>query len=260
MEKTEYSIRQCVASAGKAFTKNLAVVLLTVSILPLPGFLYWSDAPLAILCVELTLLDCFYLMAGLFFIFGIFSSETERISIRAALSPFLHPQFVATRCWQFFYSEPSSIWKSVWLMTQGIVFGLGAQWLAAPWKIPAEQNLIGAGIYLACLLIWSEDLVGWMLAPYYLANLDLPADQAYRLSQFSDKGQRRWDLRLTAVLCILVPVLTLGIIRFLFLKPADFENYQLNPLLTYVTSIVPWMLAVFGLFVWNEIYQKRIAS
>jgi hypothetical protein len=260
INSSEFSIRQCATSAGRAFTKNFAIVLLTVLVLPLPGFLFWGDAPLAILCLEFTLLDCFYLIAAVFLIFGMFRSVDNKISLRTVLSSFLHPLSVAKRCWQFFYSESSSIWKSLWGMTLGIVFGLGAQWMAAPWKIPVEQNLFGAGVYLAFLLLWSQDLVGWMLAPYYLANEDLAADQAYQRSKFSDKEHKHWNLRLTAVLCILAPVLTFGVMRFLLLNSADFENYQLNPLLHYFTSLIPWTMSVFVLFVWNEIYRTRHAQ
>jgi len=187
MRKSEFDLSRCFLSAGKAFVKNIVVVLLTVSILPLPGFVLWTDAPLFILCIELTLLDCFYLMAAVFLVYGMFGSVSERISIGTMLSPFLRPVSVLNRCWQFFYSESPGIWRSLGGMILGIVFGLGAQWLAAPWKIPPEQNLIGAGINTACLLVWSQDLVGWMLAPYYLANLDLAAGEAYKSSHFLDK-------------------------------------------------------------------------
>lgn len=152
------------------------------------------------------------------------------------------------------------MWKSTLVMIMGIVFGLGVQWLAGPWKLPPEQNLIGACIYAVCLLFWSQSLVGWMLAPYYLSNLDLPANEAYKLSHFSDKGGRYWNLRLTAVGCIMVPVLVFGVVRYLLLTPADFADFQLNLSLTYVISIVPWMLAVYSLFVWYEIYRQRLGK
>ncbi|MBA3994881.1 MAG: hypothetical protein C0469_15280 [Cyanobacteria bacterium DS2.3.42] len=260
MSKSGYDLRQCFISAVKAFAKNIIVVLLTVSILPLPGLVMWTDAPLLILCIELTLLDCYYLMAAVLLIYGMFGSVSEKISIAALLSPFLKPIEVMTRCYQFFYSESPGFWKSLAVMVLGIVFGLGAQWIAGPWKISSQYNLIGAGIYTACLLIWSQDLVGWMLAPYYLANHDLPAHQAYKSSLFFDREHKYWNLRLTAVASLLTPVLLFGIMRYVFLKPSDFENYQLNLFSTYVLSIIPWMLAAFSLFLWNEIYKQRIGQ
>jgi hypothetical protein len=260
MEKSEYDLRQCFLLAGKSFVKNILVVLLTVAILPLPGFVLWMEAPLALLCVELTLLDCFYLAVAVLLINGMFSSVDEKISMRAVLSPFLQPVAVLSRCWKFFYSEPSGIWKSLGVMVIGIIFGLGAQWLAAPWKLPLGQTLIAGCIYTTCLLFWSQDLVGWMLAPYYLAEVDLAPDEAYKRSHFIDKEHQYWNLRLTAVLSLLTPVLLFGLIRFLSLKPAEFEDYKLNLQLTYVLSIVPWMLSVFSLFVWNQIYRQRIVT
>jgi hypothetical protein len=260
MESSEFDLGQCLIAAGQSYANNIVVVLLTALVLPLPGFLFWHDAPLVILCIELTLLDCFYLMAGVLLIYGIFGSPGERISIATVLSPFMHPQLALTRCWQFYFTESPGIWQSLWAMILGIIFGLGAQWLAAPWKIPLEQNLIAACVYAACLVLFSQDLVGWMLAPYYLPNLDVPAKQAYKSSHFSDKEHNYWNLRLAAVLCLLLPVLLDGLIRYLVLTPAEFENYRLNLPLFYLTSIVPWMLAVFGLFVWHEIYRQRIGQ
>jgi hypothetical protein len=260
MEKSEYDFRQCVVAAGKAFAKNIGVVLLTVSLLPLPGFVLWMDAPLALLCVELTLLDCFYLGAAVLLVYGMFGSVNEKIPVGTVLSPFLKPTEVLSRCWKFFYSESPGIWKSLGVMIIGIIFGLGAQWLAAPWKLPLEQTLIAACIYTACLVFWSEDLVGWMLAPYYLAEVDLPANEAYKRSQFIDKQHQHWDLRLVAVLSLLTPVLLFGIIRYLFLTPAEFVDYKLNLLLTYLFSIIPWILSVFWLFVWNQIYRCKNAG
>ncbi len=260
MRKPEYDLRQCLVSAVKAFVENIGIVLLTVAVLPLPGYVMWTDAPLWILSIEFTLLDCYYLMAAILVIYGMFGAVSEKISIRTFLSTFLRPVEVLTRCYQFFFCENPGIWKSLWVMVLGIIFGLGAQWLAGPWKISPQYNLIGAGIYTACLLIWSQDLVGWMLAPYYLANHDLAAKEAFKRSLFFDKEHKYWNLRLTAVLSLLVPVLAFGVIRYVFLKPADFENYQLNFFLTYVLSIVPWMLSVFCLFVWNEIYKQRVGQ
>ncbi|HIA52371.1 MAG TPA: hypothetical protein EYN91_09830 [Candidatus Melainabacteria bacterium] len=257
MSKTEYDLRRCFSSATNAFKKNILVSLLVVSVLPLPGFLMWTDAPLPILGVELTLLDCFYLGAALLVIYGMFGSTSEHISMPALLSPFFRPVEFSKRCYKFFYSD-TNFWKSMYVMILGIIFALGAQWLAGPWKISAQSNLICAGVYTACLLIWSQDLVGWMLAPFYLANHDLPANEAYKRSLFADKENRYWNLRITAVLSLLLPVLLFGILRYVFLRPTDFENYQLNLFLTYILSIVPWLLAMFGLFVWNEIYKQRI--
>jgi hypothetical protein len=256
MEKCSYDFRQCFASAGNAFAKNIVVVLLTVSILPLPGFVLWMDAPLLFLCIELTLLDCFYLGAAVLLINGMFGSINEKISIATTLAPFLRPVEVLSRCWKFFYSESPGIWKSFSVMIIGIIFGLGAQWLAAPWKLPLEQTLLAACVYAACLLLWSEDLVGWMLAPYYLAEVDLPAAEAYKRSHFIDKDHRHWDLRLIAVLSLLTPVLLFGVIRCVLLTPAEFVDYKLNLPLTYFFSIIPWILTVFWLFVWNQIYRQ----
>lgn len=258
MSNPVHDLRQCFTSAFKAFIKNIGIVLITVSVLPLPGLWMWTDAPLPILGIELTLLDCYYLMAAVLLIYGMFGSDSEKISLRSVLSPLLKPIEVLTRCYQFFYAESPGIWKSLGVMVLGIIFGLGAQWLAGPWKISPEYNLIGACVYTVCLLIWSQDLVGWMLAPYYLANHDLAPKKAYKNSLFIDKEHKYWNLRLTAVLSLLAPVLLFGIIRYVFLKPSDFENYQLNLCLTYVLSIAPWMLAVFSLFVWDEIYKQRI--
>jgi hypothetical protein len=260
MSNSTYDLSRCFCSASKAFATNIVVVLLTVSILPLPSFVLCMEAPLPLLCIELTLLDCYYLMAAVLLIYGMFGAASDKIPIGSVLSTVLKPVPVLTRCWQFFFSDSPGIWKSLSVMILGIIFGLGAQWLAGPWKLPPEQNLIGAIIYTACLLFWSQDLVGWMLAPYYLANHSLGANEAYKRSHFADKEFKYWNLRLTAVLCIVAPPLLFGIIRYLLLKPADFENFQLNLPLTYVTSIVPWMVAVFSLFLWNEIYKQRIAQ
>lgn len=257
MSNQDYDLRKCFISASQALKKNILVALLVVSILPLPGFIMWTDAPLPILGVELTLLDCYYLGAALMVIYGMFGSPSEQISIRALVPPFIKPVEFSKRCYQFFFSD-TGIWKSMYVTVLGIVFALGAQWLAGPWKMSAQNNLIGACIYTACLLIWSQDLVGWMLAPFYLANHDVPAQEAYKRSLFTDKENKYWNLRITAVLSLLLPVTLFGILRYVFLKPADFENYQLNLLLTYVLSIVPWLLAMYSLFVWNEIYKQRI--
>jgi hypothetical protein len=249
MEPTQYDLRQCAISASKAFAKNIVVVLIAVSILPLP-----------VLCIELTLLDCFYLAVAVLLIYGMFGTRDEKISVGTVLSPFLKPMEVLSRCWKFFYSESPGMWKSIGVMIIGIIFGLGAQWLAAPWKLPAEQNLIAAGVYATCLLVWSQDLVGWMLAPYYLAQVDLDANDAYKRSDFLDTENKHWDLRLIAVFSLLTPVLLLGITRYLFLNPAEFVDYKLNLPRAYALSIVPWMLSVFWLFVWQQIYRQRISS
>lgn len=58
----------------------------------------------------------------------------------------------------------------------------------------------------------------------------------------------------------MVPVLVFGVVRYLLLTPADFADFQLNLSLTYVISIVPWMLAVYSLFVWYEIYRQRLGK
>lgn len=199
MHKSNYDLSRCFLSAGQSFVKNIIVVLFIVCFLPIPSFLLWMEAPLLLLCIELTLLDCFYLVAAVLLVYGMFGSVGGGITICSVVSPLFRPVALFKRCWEFFYSEPSGMWKSTLVMIMGIVFGLGVQWLAGPWKLPPEQNLIGACIYAVCLLFWSQSLVGWMLAPYYLSNLDLPANEAYKLSHFSDKGgaigtcdSRRW--------------------------------------------------------------------
>jgi hypothetical protein len=260
MDQSGYDVAKCILSAGKAFAKNIIVVLLVVSILPLPGFVLWMEAPLLLLCIELTLLDCFYLAVAVLLIHGMFGTVDEKISIGTVLSPFLRPMEALSRCWRFFYSESPGIWKSTGAMIIGIIFGLGAQWLAAPWKLPPEQTLMAAGIYATCLLIWRQDLVGWMLAPYYLAQIEVDADDAYQRSHFIDREPKYRDLRLTAVLSLLTPVLLLGVTRYVFLSPTEFEDYKLNLPLSYVLSIAPWMLSVFWLFVWKQIYWQRIGS
>lgn len=99
-----FDLHQCLKSAGRAFAKNIFVSLLVVSILPLPGFVLWTDAPFLILCVELTLLDCFYLIVAVLLIYGMFATADGgdgRISIRRVLSPFLQPRLMMVRYRQF---------------------------------------------------------------------------------------------------------------------------------------------------------------
>jgi hypothetical protein len=260
MSDVVYDLQKCFAAASTAFVNNIGIVMLTVAVLPLPGLVMWTDAPLLLLCIELTLLDCFYLTVAVLLIYGMFGSNSEKISVRSLIAPFLKPVEILTRCYQFFYSKSPGFWKSLEATILGIVFGLGAQWLASPWKTSPQNNLIGACLFTACLIIWSRDLVGWMLAPFYLANHDLAAVEATEKSLFLDKEHKYWNLRLTAVLSLLVPVLLFGLVRFFVLEPKVFENYQINLFLNYSLSIVPWMLSVFALFVWNEIYKQRIEN
>lgn len=261
MTHSEYDLIRCLKSAGNAYLNSIGVVFLTALILPLPSFVLWMEAPLALLSVELTLLDAYYLSIAILLVYGMFgSASSEKISIATLVASILKPVTVFKRSWQFFFSDSPGFWKSTYVAILGIIFGLGAQWIAGPWKMSAEQNLIGAGIYAVCLLFWSQDLTGWMFAPYYLANLSLEPKDAYKRSLFLDKENRFWNLRITAVLCILVPVLLSGLIRYLFLDQADFENFQLHLPLTYVLSIIPWMTMTFSLFLWNEIYKQRIAQ
>lgn len=260
MSNSEYAIVRAFQAASKAYLKNIVLVVVTALILPLPSFVLWMEAPLHILSVELTLLDAFYLSIAIILTYGMFGSANEKITMRSVFSVVLKPAPVLTRSWQFFFSESPGFWKSIQVMVLGIIFGLGAQWIAGPWKIPADQNAIGACIYAVVLIMFSKDLTGWMLAPFYLANRDLEPADAYKRSLLLEKEHRHWSLRLTAVLSILFPVLLFGFTRYLLLKPADFENFQLNLPLTYFLSIVPWMATVFVLFLWNEIYKQRITQ